>query len=226
VNLRHDELLQRQQASIWSLETALREARSQYDQLRGQCEAISGQQHQQQQQNDVWRHELATRCEEHTRRSDGLEAALHAHAVAQCSQLQAVDARLLEGANGLNYLHELLREQHAVHLAAGLRAHNQIETLSQQAQRLAQHVEILAQQNELLEQQNALLQQRSDWLQQRTEQLQQRAEQLQQRTDVLQQRLFWPMVVRKSRSALARVKRSAAALFSRSELSSSQRAET
>src|SRR5687767_3615561 len=43
VNLRHDELLQRQQASIWSLESEVRASQSRYDDLQGHWAALAQQ---------------------------------------------------------------------------------------------------------------------------------------------------------------------------------------
>jgi hypothetical protein len=135
---------------------------------------------------DARHHELAVRCEEALARSEALQAALQAEAVSRCSQHEVFESRLLQAAQGLTYLHELVLEQHAVNVSACRQLQDRSDQLAQQTRKLCQQNELLAQQNDLLGQQNELLSRRIEWL---------------------EQRLFWPMVTRKARSAWNWVKR-------------------
>lgn len=196
VNLRHDELLQRQQASIWTLESELREARSRYDELRGRWGALA----EQQQQAEARQQQTAVRCDEAQRRGDVLEAALHAQAQARSAEQQSFEARLIEAARALTYLRELSEQQHAFHVTFCQQLQERIETLQQGTSQLLERSALLGQRVESFEKQ-------AEQFEQRTLLLEQRAELFAQRTVRLEQRLFWPMVARKSRAAWARLKR-------------------
>jgi hypothetical protein len=185
VSVRHDELIQRQQASIWTMSCELQQARARCEDVQNQCSALAEQhqqqaQHQQQyEQNACARqHEVALRLEELGHRDAALELMLQVETQSRTAEQQTLQVRLEADSQSLRSLQELALQQQAINAAANQELKNHIEALCQRA-------ELLAQQKELLLQQNGLLA---------------------YRVDVLEQRLFWPMVARKLRAGLDRVR--------------------